>query len=134
MNKVCLIGRLVRDPELRYTQTGIAVTNFTLAVGRVFAKKGEQQADFIPVIVWQKSAENVAKYLKKGSQTAVIGRIQTSSYEDKDGKRVFKVEVIAESVEFLSSNIKKQEESETLKAASEVFDGEIAYMEDEIPF
>ena len=103
MNRAVLVGRLTKDPELRYTQTGIAVANFTIAVNRRFAKEGEQGADFIPVIVWQKAAENVAKYLSKGSQVAVEGRIQTSSYDNKEGQRVFRTDVVADQVEFIGS-------------------------------
>lgn len=102
MNKTVLIGRLTKDPELRYTSTGIAVASFTLAVNRRFAKDGEQTADFIPITVWQKQAENVAKYLNKGSQVAVEGRIQTSSFDNKDGQRVYRTEVVADQVEFLT--------------------------------
>jgi len=103
MNRAVLVGRLTKDPELRYTQSGIAVANFTIAVNRRFAREGEQSADFIPVIVWQKAAENVAKYLNKGSQVAVEGRIQTSSYDNKEGQRVFRTEVVADQVEFIGS-------------------------------
>jgi len=103
MNRAVLVGRLTKDPELRYTQSGIAVANFTIAVNRRFAKDGDQSADFIPVIVWQKAAENVAKYLNKGSQVAVEGRIQTSSYDNKDGQRVFRTDVVADQVEFIGS-------------------------------
>jgi len=103
MNRAVLVGRLTKDPELRYTQSGIAVANFTIAVNRRFAREGEQSADFIPVIVWQKAAENVAKYLSKGSQVAVEGRIQTSSYDNKDGQRVFRTEIVADQVEFIGS-------------------------------
>lgn len=103
MNRTVLVGRLTKDPELRYTQSGVAVANFTIAVNRRFAREGEPSADFIPVIVWQKQAENVAKYLSKGSQVAVEGRIQTSSYDNKEGQRVFRTDVVADQVEFLSS-------------------------------
>ncbi len=103
MNKAVLVGRLTKDPELRYTQTGIAVANFTIAVNRRFAREGEPSADFIPVVVWQKAAENVAKYLSKGSQVAVDGRIQTSSYDNKEGQRVYRTDVVADQVEFLGS-------------------------------
>ncbi len=102
MNRAVLVGRLTKDPELRYTQSGIAVAGFTVAVNRRFSREGEASADFIPVTVWQKPAENVAKYLSKGSQVAVDGRIQTSSYENKEGQRVYKTEIIADNVEFLS--------------------------------
>lgn len=103
MNRAVLVGRLTRDPELRYTQSGIAVANFTIAVNRRFAREGEQSADFIPVIVWQKAAENVAKYLSKGSQVAVEGRIQTSSYDNKEGQKVYRTEIVADQVEFIGT-------------------------------
>ena len=92
MNKVFLIGRLVRDPELRYTGTNIPVATFSIAVNRNFANAaGEREADFINCVVWDKQAENLVKYQKKGNQIAVDGRIQTRNYEDKDGKRVKEV-------------------------------------------
>ena len=102
MNKVILIGRLTADPELRYTPGGIAVCSFTLAVNRPFtSQNGEREADFIDIVVWRAQAENVAKYLSKGRQAAVEGRIQISSYEGNDGVRRRKAEVIADRVEFL---------------------------------
>ncbi|MBC1743885.1 single-stranded DNA-binding protein [Listeria welshimeri] len=102
MNRVVLVGRLTKDPELRYTPAGVAVATFTLAVNRPFKNaQGEQEADFIQCVVWRKPAENVANFLKKGSMAGVDGRIQTRNYEDSDGKRVFITEVVAESVQFL---------------------------------
>lgn len=101
MNNVSLIGRLTKDPELRYTPSGVAVARFTLAVNRTFKKEGEQQADFINIVTWRKTAENTANFCKKGSQIAVTGRIQTGSYEGQDGKRVYTTEVVAENVQFL---------------------------------
>lgn len=101
MNKAFLIGRLTRDPELKYTQNNIAVTNFTVAVNRRPSEDGTQLADFIPCIAWQKQAENVKKYISKGSQVSVEGRLQTRTYDDKDGKKVYVMEVIAENVHFL---------------------------------
>ena len=102
LNRVVLVGRLTRDPELRYTPNGVAVANFTLAVNRTFSnKQGEREADFINCVVWQKPAENVANYLKKGSLAGVDGRIQTRSYDNNEGRRVFVTEVVAESVQFL---------------------------------
>lgn len=104
MNNVSLIGRLTRDPELRYTATGIAVVNFTLAVNRPFkGQDGERKADFISVQAWRKQAENIAQYLKKGSQAGVVGTIQTRDYENNEGRRVYVTEVIADSVQFLDS-------------------------------
>ncbi|EMZ3439725.1 single-stranded DNA-binding protein [Listeria monocytogenes] len=104
MNRVVLVGRLTKDPELRYTPAGVAVATFTLAVNRTFTNQnGEREADFIQCVVWRKPAENVANFLKKGSLAGVDGRIQTRNYEDNDGKRVFVTEVVAESVQFLES-------------------------------
>ncbi|EMC0674033.1 single-stranded DNA-binding protein [Listeria monocytogenes] len=102
MNRVVLVGRLTKDPDLRYTPAGVAVATFTLAVNRAFTNQnGEREADFIQCVVWRKPAENVANFLKKGSMAGVDGRIQTRNYEDNDGKRVFVTEVVAESVQFL---------------------------------
>lgn len=104
LNRVVLVGRLVKDPEMKYTQSGVAVTTITLAVNRPFKNQsGENEADFIRCIVWRKQAENVANYLSKGSLAGVDGRIQTRNYDDRDGKRVFMTEVVAESVQFLES-------------------------------
>ena len=103
MNKVILIGRLTRDPELRHTPQGTAVCQITVAVNRRGAQPGQQDADFINVSVWGVQAENVARYMAKGRQVAVEGRIQTRNYDDKDGKRVYVTEVIATNVQFLDS-------------------------------
>lgn len=105
LNRVILIGRLTRDPELRYTPAGVAVTQFTLAVDRPFtAQGGEREADFIPVVTWRQLAETCANYLRKGRLTAVEGRIQVRNYENNEGKRVYVTEVIADNVRFLESN------------------------------
>lgn len=104
MNKVFLIGRLTRDPELRYTGSNTAVASFTVAVNRTFTNQnGEREADFINVVVWRKQAENVKNYLSQGSQVAIDGRIQTRSYDDKDGNKRYVTEVVADNVEFLGS-------------------------------
>lgn len=104
MNKAILIGRLTKEPETRYTQTNnIQVTSFTLAVNRRFAKEGEQQADFINIVAWNKTAEFVSKYFKKGQQVAVVGRIQTRNYDDNNGVKHYVTEVIAEEVCFADS-------------------------------
>ena len=102
MNKVVLIGRLTKDPELKFTPgTGTAVATFTLAVDRRFKKEGQQSADFIPVVVWGKTAENTANYMSKGKLMSVAGRIETRSYEAKDGGRRYVTEVVADEVSFL---------------------------------
>ena len=104
MNKVFLIGRLTRDPELRYTGSNTAVATFSLAVNRNFSNQsGEREADFINIVVWRKQAENVKNYLTQGSQVAIDGRIQTRSYDDQDGKKRYVTEVVADNVEFLGS-------------------------------
>jgi single-strand DNA-binding protein len=107
MNRVVLVGRLTKDPDLRYTPNGIAVASFTLAVNRTFTNQnGEREADFVNCVIWRKPAENVANYLKKGSLAGVDGRIQTRNFEGQDGKRIFVTEVLAESVQFLEPKSK----------------------------
>ncbi len=102
LNKVILIGRLTRDPELRYTPSGAAVASFAIAVDRQRAnQQGERETDFIDIVVWQKLAELCANHLGKGRLVAVEGRIQVSSFEGKDGQRRRKFEVVAETVKFL---------------------------------
>lgn len=104
MNKVFLIGRLTRDPELRYTGNNTAVASFAIAVNRNFTNQaGEREADFINIVVWRKQAENVKNYLTQGSQVAIDGRIQVRSYDDKDGQKRYVTEVVADNVEFLGS-------------------------------
>ena len=104
MNKVFLIGRLTRDPELRYTGNNTPVTSFTIAVNRTYTNQsGEREADFIPVVVWRRQAESVKNYLSQGSQVAVEGRIQVRNYDDQNGQRRYVTEVIADSVEFIGS-------------------------------
>ena len=104
MNKVFLIGRLTKDPELRYTSSNIATASFSLAVDRNFTNQnGEREADFINIVVWRKQAENVKNYLTKGSQVAIDGRIQTRSYDGQDGQKRYVTEVVADNVQFLGS-------------------------------
>lgn len=113
LNRVILIGRLTKDPELRYTPSGVAVTQFTLAVDRPFSSQGsDKEADFIPVVTWRQLAETCANYLRKGRLTAVEGRIQVRNYEGNDGKRVYVTEVIADNVRFLESSRGEQSSSE----------------------
>ena len=103
MNKVVLIGRLSRDPELRHTTSGMAVCQINVAISRRVGAGKEPETDFINVVVWDKQAENVSKYLSKGRQVAVEGRIQTRNYDNNEGKKVYVTEVIATNVEFLGS-------------------------------
>ena len=112
INRVVLVGRLTKDPELRYTSSNIAVSKFTLAVNRTFAgPSGEREADFIQCVVWRKQAENLAKFVRKGSLIGVEGRIQTGSYDDKDGIRKYTTEVIGDSVQFLEPKSSQQDSS-----------------------
>jgi len=104
INRVVLVGRLTRDPELRQTQTGISVASFSLAVNRTFTNQsGQREADFVPVVVWRKQAENVAQYVSKGALVGIEGRLQTRSYDAADGSKRFVMEVVADSVQFLES-------------------------------
>jgi single-strand DNA-binding protein len=103
MNKVVLIGRLTKDPELKFTPgNGAAVCSLTLAVDKYNTKTQQHEADFIPVVIWGKQAESTANYMTKGSQMAISGRIQTRSYEAKDGTKRWVTEVVATEVQFLS--------------------------------
>jgi len=103
LNRVILIGRLTRDPELRYTPSGVAVASFSLAVDRHFKNaQGEREVDFINIVVWRQLGENCANYLSKGKLAAVDGRLQIRSYDAKDGTKRTVAEVIAEDVRFLS--------------------------------
>lgn len=119
MNKVLLTGRLVRDLELRHTQGGTANVSFSLAVDKNLSKQkreefenqGRPTADFPRVVVWGQMAENLTRYCGKGSQIAVVGRIETGSYEDKDGKTIYTTDVIAEAVEFLSKSSQSESKS-----------------------
>ncbi|MBB6454440.1 single-strand DNA-binding protein [Salirhabdus euzebyi] len=104
MNRVVLVGRLTKDPDLRYTPNGVAVANFTVAVNRPFSnQQGDREADFINCVVWRRAAENLANFMKKGSLIGVDGRIQTRSFDNQEGKRVFITEVVAETIQFLES-------------------------------
>ncbi|MCY9434172.1 single-stranded DNA-binding protein [Bacillus haynesii] len=102
LNRTVLVGRLTKDPELRYTQSGQAVASFTLAVNRTFKNKnGETEADFINCVAWRNTAENISNHLKKGSMAGVDGRLQTRSYDDQSGRKVFVTELVVETVQFL---------------------------------
>lgn len=151
LNKVILIGRLTRDPEPRYTTSGIAVTKFAMAVDRGFKNKetGEKEVDFIDVVTWQKLAETCAQYLKKGYLTAVEGRLQIRSYDDKKGIRRKAAEVVANNVRFLdrgrdrdnpaTANIPKSPDVPAGSPGSpdkntSDFASEISFSDEEVPF
>jgi len=129
LNRIILIGRLTKDPELRYTPNGVAVASFTIAVNRSRPnQQGEREADFIPVVVWQKQAENCANYIGKGSLVAVEGRLQVRTYDAKDGQRRWVTEVVAESVRFLE----KREGGSPSGNSS--LGNEVDFTDDDIPF
>lgn len=129
MNKVTLIGRLTKDPELKYTPgAGTAVTTVTLAVDRRYSKNEKKEADFIPVVIWGKSAESTAQYMKKGLLMGVAGRIQTRSYEATDGGKRYVTEVVAEEIKFLQWGDKKpSEEYSSYDDMTPVYDGDIPF-------
>lgn len=152
MNKVILIGRLTKDPEMRSTNNGLTVTTFTLAVNRPFSdSNGERTADFINCVAWRKQAENIAKYCVKGTQVAAEGRIQTRSYDHTDGTKRYVTEIICDNVTFLStkSDMNRTDNSyssqkdysnndiETTDVSEDPFKDfgeEIALSEDDLPF
>lgn len=129
MNRVCIIGRLTSKPELRYTNSNIASTTFTVAVNRPKKEDGTQEADFINCRAWRKQAENIVNYLDKGSLASVEGRIQTGSYNAQDGSKKYFTEVVAERVQFLES--KKQTEN-TSNAMQEKQEDPFASFGDEV--
>lgn len=110
LNRVILMGRLVADPELKTTQSGISVTSFRIAVERSYAKAGEErQTDFINIVCWRNTAEFVCKYFPKGSLIALEGQLQTRSYQDKDGTTRYMMEVLADKVSFTGEKTERQE-------------------------
>lgn len=131
MNRVVLVGRITRDPELRYTQSNIAVVSFTLAVNRMFAdQSGERQADFIQCVVWRKQAENLARYVTKGQLIGVDGRLQTRTYESDQGTRYI-TEVVCDSIQFLetrSDDARSDDNDDFYEATSKLS------VEDDLPF
>lgn len=101
VNQSVSVGRLTKDPELRYSPSGTPIVRFTVAVNRSFKREGEQEADFIGCVAFNKTAESLANFQKKGNLIAVVGRIQTGSYEGQDGKRIYTTDVIANEIQFL---------------------------------
>lgn len=137
LNRVILIGRLTRDPELRYTPSGVAVTQFTVAVDRPFtSQEGEREADFIQVVTWRQLAETCANYIRKGRLVAVEGRIQVRNYENNEGKRVYVTEVIADNVRFLESNRNNSQSNQSENEQDPFLDDgkEISISDDDLPF
>lgn len=143
MNRCVILGNLTRDPELKTTTSGKSVCNFTVAVSRRFSNQsGEREADFIPVVVWAKQAENCAKYLRKGSQCAVAGSIQVRNYEAKDGSRRYVTEVIADEVQFLartassasSENSSQNQDSQYQDGGSQSAPSDMQEINEDLPF
>ncbi|MCB9498575.1 MAG: single-stranded DNA-binding protein [Bacillales bacterium] len=130
INRVVLVGRLTKDPDLRYTASNVPVASFTIAVSRPFVNQasGERDADFIPVVIWRKQAENVKKFLVKGSLAGVEGRIQTRNYDDKDGTRRYVTEIVADNVYFLEAKGSADSAAESsTNTAEEKEDDEFKY-------
>lgn len=135
LNRIVLIGRLTRDPELRYTPNGVAVTNFTLAVDRNFKNaQGEKETDFIPCVVYKQLAELCANYLAKGKLASVDGRIQIRTYNNKDGQKVWVTECIAENVQFLSPKDSGSGSNESTSSNGTGSFGHEVNLDDDIPF
>lgn len=137
MNTVNLIGRLTKDPELKFSASGIAICSFTVAVNRDFTnQQGEREADFIQCKAFKKTAENLANYQKKGNQIGVVGRIQTGSYEGQDGKRVFTTDVMVDRVEFLGSKGEQQGNGQQAQQqySQQPNNGPIQVNEQDLPF
>ena len=139
MNQVTLLGRLVRDPKKQETQTGMTVTKFTVAVDRMPDKNGEKKADFVNCIAFGKTGDTVAKYFWKGKPIGLCGRIQTGSYEDRDGKTIYTTDVIADRVEFVPADNtkKKDEEAPDPKRVQAELDGTqavFAALDEDVPF
>src|SRR5690625_2852212 len=142
LNRVVLLGRLTRDPELKYTASGVAVANCTIACNRPYKnQQGENEADFINCVAWRKPAENLANYMKKGGLIGVDGRIQTRSYDGQDGKKVYVTEVVAENIQFLESRNSQPKQQQRVDVynnevkQAQQFDGEqIDVSDSDLPF
>lgn len=143
MNKAVLIGNLTKDPEVRTTQSGVSMCSFTIAVNRRFTgSDGTKQTDFIPVVTWRKTAELCGQYLAKGRKVAVVGEIQTRSYDAKDGSKRYVTEVVADEVEFLSPRgeqsggyeARPSSGGQAGPAAQNDLDGFADIEDDELPF
>ncbi|EGW40675.1 single-stranded DNA-binding protein [Desulfosporosinus sp. OT] len=133
LNRVVLVGRLTKDPELRYTPNGIAISNFTLAVDRKFKNaQGQRETDFIPCVVYRQLAELCANYLAKGKLASVDGRIQIRTYNDKDGQKRWVTEVVAEDVHFLSP--KDGQTGAPAHTSNGTHYGHEVNLDDDIPF
>lgn len=144
INNVVLVGRLTRDPELRFTSNGAAVATFNLAVNRNFKNgDGEREADFVNCVIWRKPAETLANYAKKGTLIGVVGRIQTRNYENQQGQKVFVTEVVCDNFQLLESRNQNEQQqnvdnfsSQSQTGNTEPFSGssQIDINDDDLPF
>lgn len=141
INRIVLVGRLTKDPEFRTTPSGVNVATFTLAVNRTFTNSnGEREADFINVVVFKKQADNVNKYLSKGSLAGVEGRIKSRSYENQESRRIFVTEVVADSVQFLEpknnnqQNNQSQQRGKAITGNNSFNNGQLDVNDDDLPF
>lgn len=137
INRTVLIGRLTKTPELKSTRSGVSVTQFVLAVNRQFTdKSGRREADFISCVAWRKTAENITRYFHKGSLIGIDGRIQTRSYEDRNGGKVYVTEVMVENFSFLESKNGDSKSNAQPSSQNDPFTGndEIEITSDDLPF
>lgn len=140
LNSICLVGRLTKDVELRYTPSNVAVATFTLAVNRTFKNEnGEREADFINCVMWRQQAENLANWVKKGALIGVTGRIQTRSYDNQQGQRVYVTEVVAETFQLLESKGQQGNQGQQRQAQQQAPDfsrsaNPIDISSDDLPF
>lgn len=140
INRVTLTGHLTKDPELKVTQSGLSVVQFVIGVQRQFARKdGEREADFISCVAWRKTAENIAKYFRKGQLIGIDGRVQTRSYDDKNGQRVYVTEVVVDNFAFLSSQKGQGNQNPSQRPNTTAQDpfagtGSVDITDDDLPF
>lgn len=139
MNNVSLVGRLTRDPEVRYSKsnTSLAVTRFSIAVDRRFKKEGQADVDFINCVSFGKTAEFVEKYFSKGQRIGLVGRIQTGSYTNSEGQKIYTTDIVVENVEFVESKKQQDEYQAPPKGQDDIGDGFINIpdeLEEELPF
>lgn len=135
MNKVELIGRLTKDPELRYTKNNIAVASYTIAINTGYGEK--QQTDYINISTWGKSGEFVNKYFKKGQAIAIVGRLKNNNYEDKNGNKKYTIEVITEDIEFIGGKSQEENQEENIEIPQNYkseYEDTITLDDDELPF
>lgn len=135
LNNVCLAGRMTRDAELRYTPSNQAVATFSLAVNRNFkSQNGEREADFINCVIWRQQAENLANWAKKGALIGITGRIQTRSYENQQGHRVYVAEVVAESFQVLEKRDNTANQNSMTEQMPQSFASPMDITDDKLPF